>query len=253
MSGELHGLARRLDRISDQHRWSRDFTLNTLQSALIEVIASFPVYRTYIRAGTREVGDSDRCHIRSAICTARRRNPAVSRTIFEFIESVLLLEDPPSLTPGSGAERREFMQRFQQLTSPVMARGMAANVNFFPFHQTSRPRAVIKVHLFCPTFKAKERDASVPVGTCAPLSLRIQLTNVRTLFPYNQANPASAGVEVTSGPRMHRRNRGRNPRDIDPQSSQIRSPYNSEIAPDHRSYAFSHHRYRSLPRRCIPD
>jgi (1->4)-alpha-D-glucan 1-alpha-D-glucosylmutase len=139
MSSEFHVLARRLDRISDQHRWSRDFTLNTLQSALIEVIASFPVYRTYIRARTREVGDSDRRHIRSAIRTARRRNPAVSRTIFEFIESVLLLEDPPGLLAGQRAERRDFVQRFQQLTSPVMAKGMAANVNFVLLHQTSRP------------------------------------------------------------------------------------------------------------------
>jgi (1->4)-alpha-D-glucan 1-alpha-D-glucosylmutase len=134
MSSELHVLARRLDRISDQHRWSRDFTLNALQSALIEVIASFPVYRTYIRARTREVDDSDRRHIRAAIRTARRRNPAVSRTVFEFIESVLLLEDPPGLTAGQRAERRDFVQRFQQLTSPVMAKGWedTAFYRYFP-------------------------------------------------------------------------------------------------------------------------
>jgi (1->4)-alpha-D-glucan 1-alpha-D-glucosylmutase len=49
MSSELHVLARRLDRISEQHRWSRDFTFNSLHDALSELIACFPVYRTYIR------------------------------------------------------------------------------------------------------------------------------------------------------------------------------------------------------------
>src|SRR5262249_23673559 len=48
MAGELHVLALRLDRISEQHRWSRDFTLKSLETALAEVIACFPVYRTYI-------------------------------------------------------------------------------------------------------------------------------------------------------------------------------------------------------------
>ena len=49
MAGELHVLALRLDRISEQHRWSRDFTLNLLRHALREVIACFPVYLTYIK------------------------------------------------------------------------------------------------------------------------------------------------------------------------------------------------------------
>ncbi|HEX4947900.1 MAG TPA: malto-oligosyltrehalose synthase, partial [Blastocatellia bacterium] len=34
LSGEWHVLARRLERIAEQHRYSRDFTLNTLQQAL---------------------------------------------------------------------------------------------------------------------------------------------------------------------------------------------------------------------------
>ena len=57
-------LSRRLDRISEQHRWSRDFTLNSLHAALEEVIASFPVYRSYVAAGQRStVSADDRRHI----------------------------------------------------------------------------------------------------------------------------------------------------------------------------------------------
>ncbi len=48
MSSELNVLARRLDQISEQHRWSRDFTLESLRDALREVLAAFPVYRTYV-------------------------------------------------------------------------------------------------------------------------------------------------------------------------------------------------------------
>ena len=53
MSSDLQLLAHRLNRISERHRRSRDFTLNTLRIALREIFACFPVYRTYIRAGLR--------------------------------------------------------------------------------------------------------------------------------------------------------------------------------------------------------
>ncbi len=124
MSSELHVLSRRLDRISEQHRASRDFTLASLQRALGEVIACFPVYRTYIRAASGTVSDEDRRTIVAAIRAAIRRNPAMSSAIFRFIASVLLLEDPEGLSDAQRAERREFVMRFQQITGPVMAKGM---------------------------------------------------------------------------------------------------------------------------------
>src|SRR5579884_735263 len=63
MSGEQNVLARRLDAISEQHRWSRDFTLNSLGRVLAEVIACFPVYRSYVTSDGR-VTDGDREQIR---------------------------------------------------------------------------------------------------------------------------------------------------------------------------------------------
>lgn len=124
MSGELHVLARRLDRISEQHRYSRDFTLNSLQYALGEVIASFPVYRSYTRSPQVEVRAEDRKHVMSAMRAAKRRNPSISPSIFEFIQSILLLEDPAGLDEAQRAERRDFVMRFQQLTGPVTAKGI---------------------------------------------------------------------------------------------------------------------------------
>jgi (1->4)-alpha-D-glucan 1-alpha-D-glucosylmutase len=123
MSSELHVLARKLDRISEQSRYSRDFTLNSLTSALGEIIACFPVYRTYIGHKDAKVSPDDRRHIEVAVRRAQRRNPATSATIFHFIRDVLLLSEPDDLKAADRAERRDFVARFQQLTSPVMAKG----------------------------------------------------------------------------------------------------------------------------------
>ncbi|MBI2930777.1 MAG: malto-oligosyltrehalose synthase [Planctomycetes bacterium] len=134
MAGELTMLARKLDRISERHRWSRDFTLNSLQAALVELIACFPVYRTYIRRRQNVVGAGDRAHILAALRAAKRRNPATSRSIFDFIGGLLLLEDPEGLDEEKRAERREFVLRFEQLTSPIMAKGLedTAFYRYFP-------------------------------------------------------------------------------------------------------------------------
>src|SRR5262249_14523023 len=116
MSSELHVLARRLDRISEESRYTRDFTLNSLQYALGEVIACFPVYRSYIGSdgigpNTDHVGEEDRRHISRAIRIAKRRNPTISSSTFDFIESLLLLRDPQGIDEDQRRERREFVMR----------------------------------------------------------------------------------------------------------------------------------------------
>ncbi len=124
LAGELHVLAHQLDRLAQMDRVSRDFTLNTLRHALREVIACFPVYRSYI-AGDGP-SDSDRALILRGVVRARRRNALLGRSIFEFIRDTLLLKDPPS-GPASDAYRaaqRSFAGKFQQVTAPVMAKGV---------------------------------------------------------------------------------------------------------------------------------
>jgi (1->4)-alpha-D-glucan 1-alpha-D-glucosylmutase len=128
MSSELYVLARRLDRISEQHRWSRDFTQNSLLLALAEVIACFPVYRTYIQLTSTEVSAGDRQHVLRAIRDAKRRNRSTSESVFDFIADLLLLRDPEGLSDADRAERREFVLRLQQLTGPVTAKGLEDTV-----------------------------------------------------------------------------------------------------------------------------
>jgi (1->4)-alpha-D-glucan 1-alpha-D-glucosylmutase len=129
LSSELTVLARRLDRISERHRYSRDFTLRGQQEALAEVIASFPVYRTYVRTDG-EMAPEDRRSVRHSLRLARRRNPAVDASLFDFIGSVLLLEHPEGLDEAARAERLDFVLRFQQLTGPVMAKGLEDTASY---------------------------------------------------------------------------------------------------------------------------
>ncbi|MDT5294731.1 MAG: (1-_4)-alpha-D-glucan 1-alpha-D-glucosylmutase [Acidobacteriota bacterium] len=134
MASELYVLSRRLTRIAEGHRYTRDFTQNSLHHALTEVIACFPVYRSYIRRTQTSVSPDDRLNINSAVRAAKRRNPAQDPSIFDFIASLLLLRDPKGITPGGRAEQREFALRFQQLTSPVTAKGLedTAFYRFYP-------------------------------------------------------------------------------------------------------------------------
>ena len=124
MSSELNVLARKLDHISEQHRWSRDFTLESLRDGLREVLAAFPVYRTYVSNDQTEVDTQDRRQVNIAIREAKLRNPALSESVFDFIQSVLLLEHPNGVDDAQRAERKMFAMRFQQLSSPVMAKGV---------------------------------------------------------------------------------------------------------------------------------
>ena len=132
MASDLQLLAHRLNRISEQHRRSRDFTLNTLRVALREILACFPVYRTYI-CGDR-AADRDRQVICRAVAQAKRRNPVTNAAVFDFIRDVLCLEAPLDLDEAGCRERELFVGRFQQVTSPVMAKGIedTAFYRYFP-------------------------------------------------------------------------------------------------------------------------
>jgi (1->4)-alpha-D-glucan 1-alpha-D-glucosylmutase len=134
MSSELHVLAWRLSRLAERNRVSRDFTLTSLVRALGEVIACFPVYRTYVRPSDVTPGDEDIRRIMMAVRLAKIRNTEMSWAYFDFIASVLLLEEPAGAPEDELRERREFALKFQQVTGPVTAKGLedTAFYRYFP-------------------------------------------------------------------------------------------------------------------------
>jgi (1->4)-alpha-D-glucan 1-alpha-D-glucosylmutase len=122
MSGDINSLGHQLNRFSERHRHFRDFTLYSLISTLKEVIACFPVYRTYVVSGG-PTSDHDRRYIVEAVSRAKRRNPGVTPLLFDFVQG-LLLHDTPIASPEAREERARFTGKFQQLTSPVAAKGI---------------------------------------------------------------------------------------------------------------------------------
>ncbi|MGH7180973.1 MAG: malto-oligosyltrehalose synthase, partial [Nitrospiraceae bacterium] len=90
MASELSVLGHQLDRLSERDRRSRDYTLNSLTRAIREIIACFPVYRTYITGGADGVLDRDRAFIWQAVARAKRRNPAISGLVFDVVRDLLL-------------------------------------------------------------------------------------------------------------------------------------------------------------------
>ncbi|HMS83288.1 MAG TPA: malto-oligosyltrehalose synthase [Nitrospira sp.] len=122
MASELNVLGHQLNRLSEQDRRSRDYTLNILTHAIREIIACFPVYRTYITGTANGILDRDRAFIRQAVAKARRRNPALSGVVFDFVRDLLL--QPVDLGKAHDVERLRFVMKFQQTTSPVTAKGI---------------------------------------------------------------------------------------------------------------------------------
>jgi (1->4)-alpha-D-glucan 1-alpha-D-glucosylmutase len=126
MASELNVLAHELNRSSERNRRSRDFTLDGLQEALREVVACFPVYRTYISESG--FSPSDEMAINEAIGQARRRNPTLESSIFEFIRAHICPVRQPGEAGDAFAQRLRFAMKFQQYTSPVQAKGMEDTV-----------------------------------------------------------------------------------------------------------------------------
>ncbi|TVQ38107.1 MAG: malto-oligosyltrehalose synthase [Spirochaetaceae bacterium] len=98
------------------HRRFRDFTRDEIYEALAVLVASFSVYRSYVRSAATVIEDEDVRIIDEAVATAQGRRPDLDPELFAFLGAILKLEHP-------GKAERELATRVQQLTGPVMAKG----------------------------------------------------------------------------------------------------------------------------------
>ncbi|MGE5792443.1 MAG: malto-oligosyltrehalose synthase, partial [Bacteroidota bacterium] len=131
LAGELNVLANRLLRLARASRRTRDYTQNTLRQALTEVVACFPVYRTYI---TDRPTLQDRRYVDWAVGRAKRRARAADSTVFDFVRGALLARAPAGAPAALAAEYRAFAMRFQQFTAPVTAKGVE-DTAFYVFNR----------------------------------------------------------------------------------------------------------------------
>lgn len=134
MASEINALGHRLDSISETNRNFRDFTRNDLIVAIRETIAGFPVYRTYVSPDSVSISERDEKYIRAAVEKARTKTPALNPAVYDFLQDALLLR----LKTEAGSEEsrlyRDFLLRFQQLTGPIMAKGVE-DTSFYVYNR----------------------------------------------------------------------------------------------------------------------
>ena len=117
LGSEVNRLTQQFVEICENNRDRRDYTRAEIRRAIREVAASFSVYRTYVAPGRDEITDEDVKQISSAIAFAKTQRSDISPDLYEFICDVLTLR-------ARGKVESEFLLRFQQFTSAVMAKGL---------------------------------------------------------------------------------------------------------------------------------
>jgi (1->4)-alpha-D-glucan 1-alpha-D-glucosylmutase len=189
MASELQMLAHQLNRISEQHRHTRDFTLNMLRYALREILMCFPVYRVY--PSPRGIAERDRHFVNLAVALAKRRNPDTDWGVFDFVRDVLLMNHPEGLAEEQIRRREEFAGRFQQVTSPVMGKGFEDTAFYIYCPSLVPRRSIMSTRTGMRRFRARCWPAPLTIQnapkTCAPAYMCCQ--NYRKLG----AMPSIAG------------------------------------------------------------
>jgi (1->4)-alpha-D-glucan 1-alpha-D-glucosylmutase len=124
LGSELGRLTSLLVDVLERYRRHRDHTRHDLHEALAAMLVAFPVYRTYVRVEPREEGrhasqvaPEDETVIRDAVAAASAACPELPADLFDVLGDLLLLRLPGELEV-------DFALRFQQLTGPVMAKGV---------------------------------------------------------------------------------------------------------------------------------
>ncbi|HEY1768366.1 MAG TPA: malto-oligosyltrehalose synthase [Terracidiphilus sp.] len=117
LGSDVNRLASLFVQICENRRDRRDYTRAEIRRALREVAACMAVYRTYVIPERDQITDEDRREIDRAVAQAKTNRPDLDTGLLDFIADVLALR-------ARGGLESEFLLRFQQFTSPVMAKGV---------------------------------------------------------------------------------------------------------------------------------
>jgi len=127
LGSDLNRLTNLLLQVCERHRRHRDYTRHQLHEALREVIACFPVYRTYVRPDAPSPDSACAAYIVDAISAARASRPDLDGDLLDFIGDLLLRR-------VAGNAETELMMAFQQVTPPAIAKGIEDTV-FYCFNR----------------------------------------------------------------------------------------------------------------------
>ena len=117
LGSDVNRLASLFVAICENNRDRRDYTRAEIRRALREVAAGFSVYRTYVAPDRDQITEEDRAEIDHAVAEAKKHRTDLDPALIDFIGDVLALR-------ARGGLETEFLLRFQQFTSPVMAKGV---------------------------------------------------------------------------------------------------------------------------------
>jgi (1->4)-alpha-D-glucan 1-alpha-D-glucosylmutase len=122
LASELRMTTLRALRLARADRRTRDFTFNALREAIMEIVARFPVYRTYVDGDGASA--QDRRYIEWAVAHARARSRVSDVRAFDFLHRALLGSAAHGTDEAVRIAYRDFAMRFQQFTAPVTAKGV---------------------------------------------------------------------------------------------------------------------------------
>ena len=134
LAADLHALCSLLAQIAARTRYGADFSRKELEDALAGVIAAFPVYRTYLTEASTAPTPEERAQIEAAIRRAISADASHNPEVFAFLENLLVLSPSQDLDEEGRQDCRRFIMRFQQLTGPVMAKGLE-DTAFYHFNR----------------------------------------------------------------------------------------------------------------------
>jgi (1->4)-alpha-D-glucan 1-alpha-D-glucosylmutase len=126
LAAEVERLTALTATLCENYRRHRDHTRRELRDAIRELVAHFPVYRTYVRPGTVPT-DAERKYVNQAVKDAVECRPDLDDELIHLLGRLALGE-------LAGDLEWEFAQRLAQLTSPVMAKGVE-DTAFYRYHR----------------------------------------------------------------------------------------------------------------------
>ena len=133
LASELRVLANEINHLTESNWFTRDFTLVGLRQALREIVACFPVYRTYV--DWHGIRTEDRSDLDWAVAHGRRRSDRSDLSVFDFLLSLLTADIGRGRTPAlNRREVRRLAMKFQQYTGAVMAKGVE-DTAFYRYHR----------------------------------------------------------------------------------------------------------------------
>jgi (1->4)-alpha-D-glucan 1-alpha-D-glucosylmutase len=157
LGSDVNRLTTMFVEICETNRDRRDYTQTEVRRALRELAACLDVYRTYVVPERNEITDEERSHIASATECAKAMRQDIDGDLFDFMRDVLTMR-------VTGRRESEFVLRFQQLTGPVMAKGVEdtafycynrlSGMNEVGGNPGSNGMSVAEFHAYCEKMQA---------------------------------------------------------------------------------------------------